>query len=168
MSNTTADEPENGAGGISDDELTALLKKIQSLVGKEVADKFLSLHAKGLETVALLHGTDGQRKLDARGIEGGNIRSLRDGEVAGERNIETGVFIEAIAAWLGNNQRFHRLSDRFHDKAVSVDDKSVCLREEHPTRLSVKTGQNLFDLGAVEAQGHEAFVEETERRGGGY
>ena len=55
---TEADEPENGVGGIGDDELTALFKDGKFKVGKEVADKAMARHAKGTEDVTLAEGTE--------------------------------------------------------------------------------------------------------------
>ena len=54
-----ADEPEDGASGIGDDELTALFKEGKFQVGEEVADEAMTSHAEGTEGVALTDRTEG-------------------------------------------------------------------------------------------------------------
>ena len=56
---TEADEPENGVGGIGDDELAALFKDGKFKVGKEIADKAMTRHSEGAEGVTLADGTEG-------------------------------------------------------------------------------------------------------------
>ena len=56
---TEADEPENGVGGIGDDELTALFKDGKFKVGEEVADKAMARHTEWTEGVTLADGTEG-------------------------------------------------------------------------------------------------------------
>ena len=56
---TEADEPENGVGGIGDDELTALFKDGKFKVGEEIADKAMARHAEGAEGVTLADRTEG-------------------------------------------------------------------------------------------------------------
>ena len=78
LCHTEADEPDDGAGGIGEHQLTALLKDVPFLVGEEVTDQFLTIHAERLETVALLHRTESQRETYLGGIEGGDMRIATD------------------------------------------------------------------------------------------
>ena len=58
---TDANDPGDGVGG-TDDELTLFLEDGQLVVGKEVAHKTRSLHAKGLEAIGRPSHTDGKRE----------------------------------------------------------------------------------------------------------
>ena len=53
------DEPEDGAGGVGDDELMALFKERKFQIGEEVTDEAMARHAKGTEGITLADGTEG-------------------------------------------------------------------------------------------------------------
>ena len=56
---TEADEPENGVGGIGNDELAALFKDGKFKVGEEVADEAMARHTEGAEGVTFADRTEG-------------------------------------------------------------------------------------------------------------
>ena len=107
-----ADEPEDGARGIGDDQLTAFLKDRELAVGEEITHQFMAFHAKRLEDVTRLYGTQSEREMNGVGIEGG------DGWITTDAYLYPNLFysnlsgfIDAVCAGLRNDERFDRGSD---------------------------------------------------------
>ena len=72
MVGTAADNPENGTGGIGEEQLGGLLRGGVVMVGEIVADELAAPpHAQGLETVAMLPVPQRQWLHDGVGIEKG-------------------------------------------------------------------------------------------------
>ena len=64
-----ANQPEDIAVGIGNDQLTAFFTERHLSIGQEVADELVTLHAKGTEYVARSNRTNGQRKANVCCIE---------------------------------------------------------------------------------------------------
>ena len=79
-------KPKDLTIGISYNHLASFLKKIELAVGEVVRNQFRTLHAVWLETVARLHGTNGERKYHQRGIKAGTERFTADDDITANGN----------------------------------------------------------------------------------
>ena len=97
-----ADEPQDSVAGIAEDYLATLLDETEFAVGQVVAHQTAATHTERMETVALLHGTDGKRESHIGSIERGTMRVATDGNGVGNTNAKLPIVMITVGAGLGN------------------------------------------------------------------
>ena len=144
MVRTSADEPDDITTRISHEKLATTVKETDLAVGQIIADKAAAIHTEGLETVALLNGTDGQGETDKASIECGDVRIPANGDVVDLFHTHF-TFTIGINARLGDAQGRQWLLTLLNKNASAVEKQLVGLGDEATASLGVKTAGYLFD-----------------------
>ena len=69
VGNTETNDPKDAVGGIGDDPRGGFAVGGEVGIGEEIRNKFCALHAKGLEAVALMPMTTGERERQSVEVE---------------------------------------------------------------------------------------------------
>ena len=145
MVGTLTDKPKNRTCCVDKHTLMTLGQQIKFTVGKIVAHQFFTLHTKRLEDISWLDCAQGERITDGSSIKRGNCGVAADARLYPNLFYsDLSGFIDSVSAWLGDNKRFYRSTDRLHNYRLSVDDQRMGGGFKHPARLSIQMSENLL------------------------
>lgn len=126
-----ADEPDDVAQGIAEDELAALVDDGKVEVGEEITYQTGALHAEGTETVALTNGAEMKGEGDRGGVgtadEGVaaiDVTAVKKGEA------ETGVGGDDVGAGFGDAKAPIILSQKGMQAPTTLSQKGRLFSEE--------------------------------------
>lgn len=153
MGGTTADNPQDGVGGIDKQQLALFVEKGVLVVGEKIAQELgPPRHAQGLETVALAPMAEREGENNFVGIEKRSARRQlipmqgMEIEVLGANNAQTGEGLTIV------------FLQRMHKQALPVEQGVMGWRVKMAARLGSR--ENILGGSVVEAIGPKQLVEQ--------
>ena len=151
MVGSLTNKPKNSTCGVDKHTLTTLGQEIKLTISEVVAHQFFTFHTKWLEDISRLNCAKSERITDGSGIKRGSCGVATDTRLYPNLFYsDFSGFIDSVSAWLWNNKRFYRSTDRLHNYRLSVDDQRMGGGFKHPARLSIQMSENLLYLTAIE------------------